>query len=476
MKHTPTTEQQAIIESAKTGTNLAIRAFAGAAKTSTCVMVAEAVSKKSLYIAFNKSIADEASTKFPRYVECRTVHSLAYRAMITPQNKHKLQGFYEFKDVLLPYGLDKEMASEIRHNVINYTKLFCQSAYLTIEELIVKEKLKEDTDFYINLCNEYWDDITSPHSQAKMTHDVYLKMFQLSNPTLPYELLYLDEAQDSSPVVLSIVLAQKQSQLVIVGDQYQAIYEWRGAINALDNLGENFSHLYLTESFRFTPQVAEMATKLTSIIGNDRKVIGNADKSNYNGNGTSALIVRTNSTILNELLWAEANGEKVFVLADLKELWSKMYHISAIMSNTKVTYPNKELAQFANRKELEEAAEQMPELNRLIKLTMGLSDGGLTNNINRIKSVIVTDVTKAGYTLTTAHKSKGLEWDEVTLTEDMLVVREGQEIDDVLFESQTVELLYVAITRAKYYINIPELVQEVIDDCKLYKVLFNRRG
>lgn len=474
MKHTPTKEQQAIIESAKTGTNLAIRAFAGAAKTSTCIMVANAVPKKSLYIAFNKSIADEASTKFPGYVECRTVHSLAYRAMITPQNKHKLQGFYEFKDVILPYGLDKDTANEIRHTVVNYIKLFCQSAYLSIEELLVTEFIKEDFDLYLDLCIEYWDDITNPLSDAKMTHDVYLKMYQLSEPVLPYELIYLDEAQDSSPVVLSIVLAQK-SQLVIVGDQYQAIYEWRGAVNALDRLGNDFNHLYLTESFRFTPQVAEIATKLTSIIGNDREVIGNADKSNYTGNGTKALIVRTNSTILSELLWAEANGEKVFVLADLKELWSKMYHISALMSNSKASYPNKELAQFANRKELEEAAEQMPELTRLIKLTMGLSDGGLVNNINRIKSVIVTSQDKADYTLTTAHKSKGLEWDEVTLTPDMLVVREDKEIEDVLFESQTVELLYVAVTRAKYVINLPELVEEVIRDCEVYRKLFKEK-
>jgi len=476
MKHTPTKEQQAIIESTKTGTNLAIRAFAGAAKTSTCIMVADAVPKKSLYIAFNKSIADEATTKFPKYVECRTVHSLAYRAMINIKNKHKLQGFYEFKDVILPYGLDKETANEIRHTVVNFIKLFCQSAYLTIEDLLAHEELEQDGDFFIELCNEYWEDITSYHSNAKMTHDVYLKMYQLSNPVLPYDVIYLDEAQDSSPVVLSIVLAQKDSQLIIVGDQYQAIYEWRGAINALDKLGDNFDHLYLTESFRFTPQVAEMATKLTSIIGNDRKVIGNADKSNYTGNGTKAIIVRTNSTILSQLLHAEATGSKVFVLADLKELWSKMYHISAIMSSSKVIYPNKELAQFTSKKELEEAAEQMPELTRLIKLTMGLSADGLANNINKIKSVIVTDPDRADYTLTTAHKSKGLEWDEVTLTDDMLVVREGQEIEDVLFESQTVELLYVAVTRAKYVINLPELVEEVIDSCTLYKVLFRRRG
>lgn len=47
MTFTPTEEQSAIVDAAKsTSANLAINALAGAAKTSTLVMIAEAVAEK----------------------------------------------------------------------------------------------------------------------------------------------------------------------------------------------------------------------------------------------------------------------------------------------------------------------------------------------------------------------------------------------------------------------------------------------
>jgi hypothetical protein len=66
----PTTEQQVIIDLATEGNNLSIQAFAGASKTTSCMMIAKAIKKPSIYIAFNKSIAEEASEKFPFHVDC----------------------------------------------------------------------------------------------------------------------------------------------------------------------------------------------------------------------------------------------------------------------------------------------------------------------------------------------------------------------------------------------------------------------
>ena len=79
--------------------------------------------------------------------------------------------------------------------------------------------------------------------------------------------------------------------------------------------------------------------------------------------------------------------------------------------------------------------------------------------------MIVEDVEEASYTITTCHKSKGLEWDYVKLDEDMLYVDEEQDYNlvDLLKAGQTLNLLYVAITRAKYAVKLPDLVKEVID-------------
>ena len=79
----PTQEQELIINKCKTlqkGEKLRVAAFAGAGKTSTIILIADALSKqyrKGIYLAFNKGIAEEAKSKLPNHVEARTFHSLA---------------------------------------------------------------------------------------------------------------------------------------------------------------------------------------------------------------------------------------------------------------------------------------------------------------------------------------------------------------------------------------------------------------
>jgi superfamily I DNA and RNA helicase len=73
------------IDLARTSFTLKVNAFAGAGKTSTLVEMAKALPhERILYICFNKSIADEASKKFPSNVQCKTVHSLAYGSIVIP--------------------------------------------------------------------------------------------------------------------------------------------------------------------------------------------------------------------------------------------------------------------------------------------------------------------------------------------------------------------------------------------------------
>src|ERR1700749_2146105 len=76
----PTAEQQAARDVFVTGEDLALIAGAGTGKTSTLVLMGNSTRKRGLYIAFNRGIADDARGRFGRNVECRTAHSLAYRA------------------------------------------------------------------------------------------------------------------------------------------------------------------------------------------------------------------------------------------------------------------------------------------------------------------------------------------------------------------------------------------------------------
>ena len=80
MKITPTQEQLHCIETAKTNNKVVIQAYSGSGKTSVLAMIANEIPLRSLYAAFNKISATQASEKFPDHVACRTTHSLAYAA------------------------------------------------------------------------------------------------------------------------------------------------------------------------------------------------------------------------------------------------------------------------------------------------------------------------------------------------------------------------------------------------------------
>ena len=77
-----TDEQKRIIDLSKSMDKneiLAIQACAGSGKTSTLEEIALANPKQRfLYLAFNRSIAIQARERFPKNVEARTIHSLAF--------------------------------------------------------------------------------------------------------------------------------------------------------------------------------------------------------------------------------------------------------------------------------------------------------------------------------------------------------------------------------------------------------------
>ena len=114
----PTKEQEAIILATSKGEDLVVEAKAGAAKTSTLVMIANTLHKKGLtgmYLAFNKAIATDAKGKFPASVDCRTIHSLAY-SNLTKGMKAKLSLNNLFAN---QYAERYKFKAEFVHEVVN---------------------------------------------------------------------------------------------------------------------------------------------------------------------------------------------------------------------------------------------------------------------------------------------------------------------------------------------------------------------
>ena len=186
-------------------------------------------------------------------MQCSTAHALAY-GTAGRQFRHRLNGpRVPARDVARILGItgptkigDTELAPlapvQVARLVSEMVSRFCRSADAEVSPWHAPRKpglddpgtYRELGALLAPLARKAWSDIASQDGQLKFEHDHYLKIWQLSGPVLTADYLLLDEAQDANPVVLDVVTRQKSAQLVAVGDRSQAIYSWRGAVDAMD--------------------------------------------------------------------------------------------------------------------------------------------------------------------------------------------------------------------------------------------------
>lgn len=265
-----TKEQYNIINS--TG-DIKINAVAGSGKTTTVIEYAKARPKtnKILYLAFNKSVKLEAKKKFVEKgldnVQVETAHSLAYRHIVFKNNyKIRPQGYktHEIAELLGLEGNGEKHAEYIVANHINkFISYFCNSEKRRFQDLNYLEVISDPkAKAFVSNYYEYIEKQARmflskmDKGQIEITHDFYLKKFQLSNQKLEYDYILFDEGQDASAAMLDVFFKQKATK-VIVGDTHQQIYGWRFAINSLEKA--DFKTFNLSTSFRFSQDIASLA-------------------------------------------------------------------------------------------------------------------------------------------------------------------------------------------------------------------------
>lgn len=341
---TPTVEQQNIIKAYSETKLMKITAAAGAAKTTTLTMLAESNDDFGLYLAFNKAMAEEAANKFPSHVVCRTTHSMAY-AVFGRGLRNKLQrprGGYvnvagtnaevlRYYNIKLPYNVNRNLFGlGIKMTVARFesssdsklTEKHVPNSVIESLEEKAKQKFLEEIDgsnvkkLMLDNAVKLWKDRCDTCSPVLATHDTYLKLYQLSKPKLDYDVIYLDEAQDTSDCVLDIVLNQ-DCKVVIVGDSRQAIYEWRGAVNAMNKVqGKTMT---LSQSFRYGPiigQASEAILEHSMVVKGFEKV--DSKLSSVDEDKPYALLFRTNSALVQEAVDLVSRGVEIAIEADIR--------------------------------------------------------------------------------------------------------------------------------------------------------------
>jgi UvrD/REP helicase N-terminal domain len=212
----------------------------------------------------------------------------------------------------------------------------------------------------IPLALRAWADLTcGPAGRLKPTHDVYLKQWQLSHPTLDFDVVLYDEAQDADPCIADVVEHQTHAQLIAVGDSAQAIYGWRGAGDFLARLDARH-RLRLTQSWRFGQAVADEANVWLDVIEADLRVAGNPARQSCLAPlaQPDAVLCRTNAGTIDALLAAHDDQTKAHLIGDGKEMLALARAAERMQQGQPAAHP--ELVAFRDWAAVKEYAEKDP--------------------------------------------------------------------------------------------------------------------
>lgn len=470
-----TDEQANAVALFKTSDSLKISAFAGTGKTSTLTAIAKSTSKRGLYLAFNKSIAEEAATKFPRSVDCKTTHAVAFRTVagMYQGNTAKLTQSLHGNQVVQLLGIEEMAVANILMKPRSLAFLtaktvqrFCQSGddEILVRHVPLSGKLESLDPAYQNEFKHYvsdlaahlWHRMRDPASAAPLGHDGYLKLWSLSKPRLDYDFLLLDEAQDTNEAVLSVLRCQ-DSHLTLVGDRHQQIYAWRGAVNAMASV-ETSAEALLTRSFRFGTSVAEAATSILRVLGETRTVIGapNLDTKIAAAGKTSTILCRTNSGVIGVVVDALAQNRKPYVVGGVADLIRMLEDVSKLKRSLPADCP-----EFFGFKDWDEVVDfaKSDEGESLRSFVSIVGAYGEANLIYQLRSV-ARDEAGTDLVVSTGHKAKGREWNSVTLSSDFEPRLNKDVPPKQVLNQEEARLLYVAATRARQLLVVPPRLAE----------------
>lgn len=227
---------------------------------------------------------------------------------------------------------------------------------------------------------------------------------------------------------------------------------------------ESADRLWLTQSFRFDPAVAEMANVLLARQEETHPVIGNggsdevvdrlpADILRY------TVLSRTVAGVIGAALYESMKEKRVFWVGGIEgyktEELEDLYWFSVDMpERMRTPRLSREYRNFEEYKSIAKATNDV-EMNHAI----GLLDKyfPLPQKLQVLRRQATTNEKDADVVVSTAHRSKGLEWDTVILNDDF------SDITDPLLSgaarADETNLLYVATTRARKLLVRNELLK-----------------
>lgn len=472
----PTPEQATIIDAARDTTdNLLVSALAGAAKTSTLVMIAHELKKVPiLAVCFNKRIQEEMDERLPGNCTAKTLNGLGHRIWSDAIGRRLVvdtkKNFNIIKELIDKFDrADKSAAYDDFAFLLKALEQGKTSGWVPNDKFDTAKRLLDDDEFFNSLEDEpsalvcdllraaMFESIKQGYKgTVDFSDQLFLPtVFPCAYPR-EYKLILVDEAQDLSE--LNHVMVKKlvkNDRLIAVGDACQSIYAFRGAHQDSMNLLKrtfDMTELTLSVSFRCPELIVRearwraphmrwvdwLADRVTGTVRqlHEWDITALPEHTTIlcrNNAPLFALAVR----ILKNGRYAEIVGNDVGrnLVKAMKKFGPLTMPQDAVFAAIR-TWREGRLKKSRSPKAVEDQvdcmrifAEQGPNLGAAIAYAEHLMSA------------------RGPITLSTIHKAKGLEWSHVIIL-DRHLIRKG--------DQQEGNLLYVAQTRTKdtlWYLN-----------------------
>lgn len=448
-------------------------------KTTTLVQLANATppAKKAIFLAFNKSIANELSSRLPNTVKASTLHSCglsaflkAYRCDMTVNDT---KYFRIAKDSLDWKGVHPKRIPGLCAKICRIYDLmrFNLVPPAVPDIMALAERYGEDINedianraiqLYVmdsRTMEQYLNGGCKGRLVMDYTDMLYYTVKYLEDSDMKhYNVVMLDESQDISPLQYSLVkkLRTPHGRTVAVGDAKQSIYSFMGS--NLDSLHEiqnapNTVTLPLSVTYRCAMDIVDEAAK---VFPGEIFAAPNAAKGSVTyGEFTNAangdyIVCRNNAPLVEVFLKLIKKGKKCTILGkelgeqlvEMIDSVSSIYDFEKILDNVIKKLSSKGVDNPIK-------TEIYAKMDERVTILLDLYDyfGDLNTVRNRIHDIFVADADNTGITLSTIHKSKGLEARNVYFLCPELLPSKFARTELELYAEKCLQ--FVGITRAK---------------------------
>jgi hypothetical protein len=462
-----TDEQREVISAAKNGETFAVRAFAGAGKTSTLRAVgSELDGKRVLYLAFNRDIVREGKAFFPATTKVATGHAFA-RSVLAGRFSGKIDDAVP----TLEARVRTRLGLGARHGEVNDERellaeringCFAQFSY------DAKTAISDGDDAEAAAhARVLWSEIHAARAVHPSDHDLYVKLLfvlqaEHGHPHLGFDAILYDECQDCTGSMFGTVRGQRKTQQIYMGDPAQGIYAFRGATNAFLFL-DDLSYYSLTTSFRFGPHIAALAERILDATGSHlpiRVLPRRTDRvvtSHEQCPDPSVILTRSQQQVLDTALGEHTRGRKVAIVGNLEA--GRLQQLGALASDVFALREGRQperLAKFSSFQTLKWYVEKKNAAQLRIAVSLVERFGDRVPDLLETLRNEVVPQDRADVIVSTAHAFKGRQGARVSIAGDFrpFATADPKTPGKFSIDRQELHLAYVTVTRAQRVLDI----------------------